>query len=262
MHEFEWTLKSLRKRIVLTSSIAGEGHIPTSFSILEILYSYYLSQKQAYGLLVQSPDHFILSKGHAAIGLYAVLEYFELIPSHWLEDFCKFDSPLGGHPDMKKVPFVEASTGSLGHGLPIGVGVSLGKKIQGKPGMTYVLVGDGELNEGSNWESLMVASHHKLSNLTVIVDWNGSTERALSLGNLSYKFKSFDVSVHEIDGHSVFDLCKYFESPSEFHSSGPRVLLAKTTKGKGVKLMESSPNEWHHKIPSAEELDQILQEIE
>lgn len=254
-------LKSLRRRIVCSSSIAKEGHIPTSFSILEILYSYYFVQDKVYGSVNKSSNQFILSKGHAAVGLYAVLEHFQLIPSDWLDEFCKFDSPLGGHPDAKKIPSVEASTGSLGHGLPIGVGISLGKKIQNKPGMTYVLVGDGELNEGSNWESVMVASHHRLSNLTVIVDWNGSSERALSLGSLEDKFTSFGLNVEEIDGHSVVELCKYFESNSSLNLIGPRVLLAKTIKGKGIKMMETSPNEWHHKVPSQEELEHLLQEL-
>lgn len=261
MQDLDAILKSLRRRIVWSSSISKEGHIPTSFSVLEILYSYYVVQEKVYGSVNKSSNQFILSKGHAAIGLYAVLEYFELIPNDWMNDLCAFDSPLGGHPDMKKVPFVEASTGSLGHGLPIGVGISLGKKIQGKPGITYVLVGDGELNEGSNWESLMVASHHQLSNLMVIVDWNGSSERALSLGSLNDKFRSFGVFVDEIDGHSIFELCKYFESNSDLSWKGPKVLLAKTIKGRGVRMMETSPNEWHHKVPSKDELNQILQEL-
>jgi transketolase len=228
---------------------------------LEILYSYYLTQSKRNSYNSQGPNNLILSKGHAAIGLFAVLEHFELIPKNWLDNFCKFDSPLGGHPDMMKVPHVEASTGSLGHGLPIAVGNSLGKRILGQVGMTYVLVGDGELNEGSNWESLMVSSHHKLSNLTVIIDCNKSTDRALSLGDLEDKLKAFGLSTYVVDGHSVDELCDYFESNLGSHFSKPKALIAKTIKGKGIERMENSPNEWHHKIPSREELEQLLKEL-
>jgi len=257
----EEILKRLRARVLYSSSFSGEGHIPTSFSILEIIYSYYAIQKKIYGSILKSPNQIILSKGHAAIGLYAILEHFELIPSNWLDDFSTFNSPLGGHPDMTKVPHVVASTGSLGHGLPIGVGIALGKRIQGNPGMTYVLVGDGELNEGSNWESLMVAAHHKLSNLTVIVDCNRSSDRAVLMESLEDKLLAFGLKTHKIDGHSLSELRKFFETGLETSSGIPVALLAATIKGKGVQRMERSPNEWHHKIPAKSEMEQLIKEI-
>jgi len=257
----EELLRTLRARILRICSVSREGHIPTSFSILEIIYSYYFTQRKIYGSIQKSPNQFILSKGHAAVGLYVTLEHFELIPGNWLEGFCSFNSLLGGHPDMSKIPQIVASTGSLGHGLPIGVGISLGKRIQENLGITYVLVGDGELNEGTNWESLMVAAHHKLANLTLIVDCNESSERALSLGNLRGKFESFGWRVVEIDGHSLDDLERFFNQVNSEPSSLPTALLAKTLKGKGIKRIENSP-EWHHKTPSQQELEEFILELQ
>ena len=254
-------LSSIRKRILSCAVKAREGHIPTSFSILEILFSFYNAQIQTYEAIERSPDRFILSKGHAAIGLYAVLEHFKLIPKDWLDNLCEFDSPLGGHPDQSKVPYVQASTGSLGHGLPIAVGMALGNRILGRSSKTYVLVGDGELNEGSNWESILVAAHHNLYELSAVVDCNESSERALKMGNLSNKFESFGWTVAEVDGHSIPDLQNYFMRDSAGGSQAPNVLLAKTIKGKGIERMENSP-EWHHKMPSERELEEMILELQ
>ena len=251
------TLKVIRKRILEVAFQAREGHIPSSFSILEILYSFYLRSSK----LLQQNDCFVMSKGHAALGLYATLEHFNLIPREWLDSMCKFNSQLGGHPDMRKIPTLEASTGSLGHGLPYGLGLALGKSIKGENGSVYVLIGDGELNEGSNWESLLVAKHRKVSNLSLIVDFNESSERALSLGNLREKFESFGWRVVEIDGHSLDDLESFFTQVNSKPSSLPTALLAKTVKGKGIKRIENSP-EWHHKTPSQQELEEFILELQ
>ena len=162
---------------------------------------------------------------------------------------------------MRKIPTLEASTGSLGHGLPYGLGLALGKSIKGENGSVYVLIGDGELNEGSNWESLLVAKHRKVSNLSLIVDFNESSERALSLGNLKEKFESFGWWVVEIDGHSLDDLERFFTQVNSKPSSLPTALLAKTVKGKGIKRIENSP-EWHHKTPSQQELEEFILELQ
>jgi transketolase len=251
------SLRVIRKRILQVAFQAREGHIPSSFSILEILYSFYLRGPK----LLQQSDCLVVSKGHAALGLYATLEHFNLIPKDWLDSMCKFNSQLGGHPDMRKIPTLEASTGSLGHGLPFGLGLALGKRIKGEKGTVHVLIGDGELNEGSNWESLLVAKHRKVSNLSLIVDCNESSERALSLGNLREKFESFGWRVTQIDGHSLDDLERFFNQVNSEPSSSPNVLLAKTVKGKGINRMENSP-EWHHKIPSQQELEEIILELQ
>lgn len=253
-------LNQIRRRILTSAFKANEGHIPTSFSILEILYYFYDFQIKKYGSVESSPDRLILSKGHAAIGLYSVLAHFKLIPNDWLDTFCTFDSPLGGHPDQRKIPHVHASTGSLGHGLPIAVGMALGEIILKRSSKIYVLVGDGELNEGSNWESILVAAHHGLHGLSLIVDVNDSSARALKMENLKGKFQSFGWTVSEIDGHSQKDIETYFTHDNTRTTKSPNVLLAKTIKGKGVRRMENS-HEWHHKVPSRHELEEMLLEL-
>ena len=169
--------------------------------------------------------------------------------------FCKFDSLLGGHPTLK-IPAVEASTGSLGHGMPIAVGMAMAKKIQKKDGTVFVLIGDGESNEGTIWESALIASQHKVDNLVCLLDHNKSTDRALKIDDVCEKFRSFGWSVLEIDGHNTDQLNTIHTT-----SDKPTFVLCNTIKGKGISMMEGNP-EWHHKIPSHEQVSAIMKDIE
>jgi transketolase len=252
-------IKQIREKILVISTRAKEGHIPSALSILDLLWCLYDS------ILKISPfdigrDFFIMSKGHASIGLYSVLAHKGFIEDGALESFAKFNSILGGHPDRNKVPFVEASTGSLGHGMPIAVGVALSKKTNNSGGGVYVLVGDGECNEGSVWESALLASEHQLNNLCCIVDHNHTTDRALSIDSIVDKFTAFGWEVVEIDGH---DHCQILNTLGHFtarDNAKPFCIVANTIKGKGIRSMENNP-EWHHKTPSAQELAIFLEEI-
>jgi transketolase len=201
-----------------------------------------------------------MSKGHASIGLYAVLAEKKLIEEKELQGFASFHSTLGGHPDRNKLAYVEASTGSLGHGMPIGVGVALSKKINTLPGNVYLLVGDGECNEGSIWESALLAAEHKLSNICCIVDHNHTTDRALKIDSIEEKFRAFGWETVLIAGHDHEAIQGAFAHFLMRQSNKPFCIIANTIKGWGVKMMENNP-EWHHKTPSEQELEQILQAI-
>jgi len=235
--------KKLIKRIIDISYKKKEGHIGSSLSILDILYV-------LYDKIIQNKHHFILSKGHASLGLYAVLEHFNLLDGD-LETFCDFDSNLGGHPS-NKIKNVVASTGSLGHGLPIGVGMAMGEKIKNSDKKTFVIIGDGESNEGTIWESALLASNHNLDNLVCILDYNHSNDRAVKLDNLKNKFESFNWDVIEINGHSIDEITKALS----YNSDKPLLILANTIKGKGIPFMENNP-EWHHKSPNEDEYNKI-----
>jgi len=195
-------------------------------------------------------DIFILSKGHGALGLYGVLADSGYFNVNELETFCKFESRLGGHPEWHTLPGIEFSTGSLGHGLAVAVGIAVAfsnKQQQGR--RVYVLVGDGELAEGSIWESALHAAKHKLDNLCLIIDFNkmqanGFLDEVLEINELQNKLTSFGFSVTEINGHSITEI----NSTLNFKPKGdkPLAIIAHTIKGKGIRIAENSP-EWHHK---------------
>lgn len=237
----------LIERILFLSHKSREGHIASSLSILDILIVLYNN-------ILNEDDKFILSKGHASLGLYAVLESVKKISD--LDSFCEFNSKYGGHPSIF-TPEIVCSTGSLGHGFPIAVGIAMAKKISKNSGNVYVIIGDGEANEGTIWESALVASNHNLDNLICLLDHNHSTDRALNMGNLIKKFKNFDWDVTEIDGHDNKQIIKSFRKKRK----RPLFILAKTIKGKGCKIMENNP-EWHHKSPDLETYKKLLEEIE
>jgi len=224
----------------------GGGHIPSALSILDIVWA-------LYDKVLQAEDRFILSKGHGCLALYAVLEKKGIISPG--QSYGKKDSILGGHPDRNKVPGVLASTGSLGHGLPMAVGMALAKKIKGESGRVYCLVGDGECNEGSIWESCLLAAHHKLDNLFVIADYNHSTDRAVNLELLTEKFSSFGFSAACVSGHSHLDIYNALD----YRPARPVAVVAVTVKGFGCARMALP--EWHHRHPNEAELAEILQEL-
>jgi transketolase len=209
-------------------------------------------------------DRFILSKGHCSAALYATLAEAGFIPHKLLNEFMKPLSSLNGHPDRNKVPGVEANTGPLGHGLPIAVGAAKAAKITGASWRTFVLTGDGELQEGSNWEAAMAASQFRLDNLTVIVDRNrlqqgDETERTVALEPLADRWRAFGWSVREIDGHDHAALIRTMRS-IPFETGRPNCVIAHTHKGRGVSFMEDRA-EWHHRVPTSEELSRALAEL-
>ncbi|MCG2691214.1 transketolase [Microgenomates group bacterium] len=241
-------INRLKKEIIRAAYQAQEGHVASAFSILDMLWVLYDR--------VLKKDYFILSKGHGCLGLYAVLAEKGFFPKSWLKDFGKYNSKLGGHPDWKQVPGVEASTGSLGHGLPMAVGMALGLKIKKKLKKVYCLIGDGEANEGSIWEAVMLGAQHRLDNLICLVDYNHSTDRALELGDLREKFSSFGWQVTKINGHNHQEIYQALKKQAD----KPLAIIAKTIKGYGVKEMENNPA-WHHRSPTKEEMERILTEL-
>lgn len=241
--------KNLIKKILKISYKKKEGHIGSSLSILDILYVLYKNK------IIKSKNKFILSKGHASLGLYVILEYFNLLECD-IYSFCDFNSKIGGHPH-NKLKNVEASTGSLGHGLPIAVGMAMANKINNDESNVYVLIGDGESNEGSVWEAALLAGHHKLKNLICIMDHNHSGDRALNIGDIIKKFQAFNWDCIEVDGHNENQLSVALN----YNGEKPLFILANTIKGHGLSSMENNP-EWHHKSPSIEEYDKFLLELE
>lgn len=250
-------LRALRRKMIEVASSAKEGHLPSSLSILDLLWVLYseILQIDPKNPTAHNRDRFILSKGHASLGLYAVLSEFGFFDVSELSTFGKFSSRLGGHPDTTKVPGAEASTGSLGHGFPMAVGAALAMKIQKNPAKVFCIVGDGECNEGSIWESALIASHHKLDNLTCIVDFNHSTDRALQLGDLVKKFESFGWKAISINGHDHEEIRNAFTQNEK-----PLAIIAETIKGYGCKSLENNPS-WHHRSPSSEEVEGLIKEL-
>lgn len=252
-------IKRMKRQIAQASQLANEGHVPSAYSVLDLLWVLY---NRVMKINPNCPDdlmmdRFVLSKGHASLALYAVLAEKGFFPSKNFDTFCKYDGNLGGHPDCTKIPGVEASTGSLGHGFPMAVGIALGSRIRQFRNRIFCLIGDGECNEGTVWESALLAAHHQLSNLCCIVDYNHSTDRALKLGDLAGKFKSFGWDVLTIPGHDHEEI---YCALSHRHESKPLVIIAETIKGYGVKRMENEPA-WHHRAPNDEELKSILEEL-
>ena len=251
----------MRRQIVLTAANAGTGHIPSALSILDILWVLY---DQVLRYDPKDPrsddrDRFILSKGHGALALYMVLVAKGFFPAAELERFDAYDGLLGGHADPSKVPGVEAPSGSLGHGLALGVGMALGMRIRNVNRRVYVLVGDGECNEGSIWESVLLAAHHRLDNLVCIVDHNHSGDRALVLGDLEAKFRAFGWIASTVNGHDQHQLYQAMKVPIG-GLYRPTAIIAETVKGYGCKQMENNPA-WHNRAPTRDELPAILKEL-
>ncbi len=254
--------KKLRIKIIKTILHAGEGHIPSSFSIVDIIDYLYLKvlKINKKNFKSENRNYFILSKGHGCVALYVVLEKIGIISNFDLINFCSSKGILGGHPDKTKIPGVEASTGSLGHGLPTAVGVALGLKIKKKSNKVFVLLGDGESQEGTIWEAANIAANLKLNNLCVVVDWNGSAAQLMPIDNLKNKWKAFGWNVHYLDdGHNYDKIKKTFKG-IKFNTKKPSVIIAKTIKGKGVSFMEGH-GKWHHRTPNEIELKEALRQL-
>ncbi len=254
-----FTANDIRKSVAKLAHKTGHGHIPSCFSVADILAVLYG------GVLRVDPkrpdwserDYFILSKGHAASAIFSTLALAGFFPMSQLEDtYGSYGSPFGCHPDRNKVPGIEASTGSLGHGMPFAVGVALGLKMSNKPNRVTTLIGDGEANEGSIWEAAMVAEQHKLSNLVCIMDLNNSQIRCLPVTHAVEKWKSFGWNTIEVDGHSESDLKKAFAASMQ--ATLPTAIVANTVKGKGARMLETDFFAWHHRKPNEAEYAEIV----
>jgi transketolase len=231
--------------------VDGRGHIGPALSLFEILRVLYddVLRYDASNPRKAERDRCILSKGHGCIALYALLADKGFFPMEELDRFCRTDSILGGHPEYGKVPGVEASTGALGHGLPIGVGQALAARMQKRDSRVFVIVGDGETNEGSVWEAAMCAGKHKLSNLTVIIDYNkiqsaGFVRDIQNMEPMADKWRAFNFAVAEVDGHDVTALREAFKC-LPLDKDKPSALICHTVKGKGIPFAENDPK-WHH----------------
>jgi|TARA_B110000046_G_scaffold179078_1_gene207805 transketolase len=242
----------LRSLVVDCLFGGGRGHMGSAMSLIEILrvlydkFLKYNSKKPR----DKSRDRLILSKGHGCLALYALLADKKFFNKKHLKSSSKFNSILGGHPEFGKVPGVEASTGALGHGPAIGVGMAIAAKLNKQKYKTFAIVGDGEINEGSFWESSMIASKHKLNNFHVIIDYNkiqsyGKTKEVLDLEPLQKKLETFGYNVSEVNGHNVKQLTRYFQKIKN-NKNKPTALICHTIKGKGFPFAENNPY-WHHK---------------
>lgn len=251
----------------LEMCLAGGGHLASSFSCAEILVSLYCGDMLRFN--PKNPkwderDRFVLSKGHAAPALYALLADAGFFPHEELNSYCKSKSLLGSHPD-RIIPGVEASTGSLGHGLAIAAGMAQAAKMDDKDYMTVVLLGDGECSEGAVWESALFAHQHRLNNLIGIVDRNllcttDFTEGCIGLDSLADKWKAFGWRTLEINGHSFEEILGAFRDCRNNDNQQPLMIIAHTVKGKGVSFMENDPI-WHTKIPSGEQIELARKEL-
>lgn len=260
----DWA-RRMRRSIISMIAAAGQGHIGGDLSATDILTTLFVA---VLNVRPDDPywpnrDRIVVSKGHGSASLYSALAFSGFFPADRLGEYMGPLSPLNGHPNRNKVPGVETNTGALGHGLPVGVGVAIGAKLSGHSLRVFVLTGDGELQEGSNWEALMSGAHHSLDNLALIVDRNGlqqgaRTEDTSSLDPLDAKFASFGWEVRVVDGHDYGELLASLE-PST--SGSPVAVIANTIKGKGVSFIEDRV-EWHHRVPSPEQAQAALLELQ
>jgi len=253
----------IRKLVLNGLEGGGRGHLGPALSVIEILRSLYDH------ILVHDPsnsklmtrDRFILSKGHGVLALYAVLALKGYFPADEIATFCNFDSRLPGHPEKGVLPGIEFSTGSLGHGLSVAVGMAVSSRIKNENWRTFVLIGDGEMAEGSIWEAALHASKHQLGLLTVIMDYNkmqasGAIDQVLPIEPILKKWESFGFEVSEVNGHDVIAITANLSTPST-PVGKPRFLLAHTVKGKGLSVAENS-SKWHHKAKiSLEEVNML-----
>ena len=266
-HEVAQKAKEIRKKILKMNCGSGQGHTGADLSETDILASIYFRLLR---FSAKDPDHpdrdrFILSKGHGVGGLYCTLAQAGLLDAALLNTYLQYDSKLPGHPVRQKTPYVEVNTGALGHGLAIGVGLALAAKKSCRNYRVFVLTGDGELQEGSNWEAAAAAARFQLDNLIWIVDRNrlqlaDFTRNIIPIEPLDKKMTAFGLAAHHTNGNDPSAVIATIESlPCE--NGIPKAVIAATTKGKGVSFIENQPS-WHHRIPTADELPAALKELE
>jgi transketolase len=260
--------KFVRLETVRLTRIAGAGHYTGTFSAAELFSALYYAQLR---YRPDDPDwadrdRFVLSKGHAAIGLYPVLADVGFFAPSLLDNYTRLDSSFGDHPDMRKIAGVDFSSGSLGHGLSVAVGMTLGGRVQGGSFRVYCMMGDGELDEGQVWEAAMSAGQFQLGSLVGIIDRNhlsidGDTESIMRLEPLEARFESFGWKVHRIDGHDLDAILDVFNQLDDDPVSPPQLVIADTVKGRGVQRMEGDKN-WHVGNLVGEDYDDVVAEIE
>lgn len=260
--------KDIRRNIFKMALKANGGHLGAAFSIVEILTALYFG-----GVLKYDPeqptweerDRFVLSKGHAGITLYAVLAKAGFFKEDVLYTFCQEGTLLGGHPRMEDIPGVEASTGALGHGFAFAAGIAFAGKLDSKDYRVFTVIGDGECQEGTIWETALFAAHQKLGNFTAILDYNklqamDRLDSIIDMEPMAGKWINFGWDVSEINGHDIEQLITALVKKRSFDSR-PRLIIAHTIKGKGVSFMENKPL-WHYRLPNQEELKIALAELE
>jgi transketolase len=258
--------KEIRRTVLSMIVDAHASHIASSYSVVELLVYLYndilrINPKKYND---ENRDRFILSKGWGISALYAVLASKGFFSKDLLSTYCKDGSKLIGISTRNNIPGIEATTGSMGHGLPLGVGMALAAKIKKKNYRVFVVISDGECDEGSTWEAILQAQKYKLDNLTVIVDYNkwqsfGSVKEVLNLEPFAEKWRAFNWTVKEIDGHDFQQIAKVF-AKLPFQKGRPSVIIAHTIKGKGVSIFEGR-NEWHYRTPSGPELEIARKEL-
>ncbi len=264
--ELKEIAQNIRIDIIRSIHAAGSGHPGGSLSAADIVTALYFREMNidSKNPKMLTRDKFILSKGHAAPVQYAALAEKGFFPKEELLTLRKMGSKLQGHPDMKKVPGIEMSTGSLGQGFSVSVGMALANIMDNNEGRIYVLLGDGEIQEGIVWEAAMSAAHYGLDNLTAFLDWNGlqidgKNEDVMTVSPVDEKFRSFGWNVLYIDGHNFDEIVEALNKARNTEGK-PTVIIAKTIKGKGVSFMEDNPG-WHGKAPSDEEAKKAVEEL-
>ena len=256
----------MRRRAFKMVHDAQLGHPGGDFSAIDIIATLYFGVMQYDPTRpdLESRDRFIMSKGHATGALYTALCAAGYYPEDWLATYMQPNSKLNGHPNRNYLPGVETNTGPLGHGMPVALGIAIAAQISGQTHRTFVLTGDGELQEGSNWEAAMTAGHRKLKNLTLIVDRNRlqqgmGTEDTNGLDPLDEKFEAFGWDTVMIDGHDIGALLDILAAP-RIGKDRPLCVIANTIKGKGVSFMENKAS-WHHGVPNAQQYETALEEL-
>jgi transketolase len=260
--------KLVRRETVRLTRIAGAGHYTGTFSAAELFAALYYAQLRYRPGQPDWPDRdrFVLSKGHAAIGLYPVLADVGFFDPALLDNYTRLHSRFGDHPDMRKIPGIDFSSGSLGHGLSTTLGMTLAARVQGRPYRSYVILGDGELCEGQVWEAAMAAGHYRAGSLVAIVDRNqlsidGPTESIMGVEPLDEKFRAFRWQVQRIDGHDFDAILDAFAGLATDPHGPPQMIIADTVKGRGVQRMELDTN-WHVGNLVGADYDDVLAEIE
>lgn len=264
--DLEVTSKKMKRRILEIAGRKG-GHFGGAFSCIDIILFLYKFVMNIDTSNPKSPfrDRFIFSKGHSVLALYAVLEDLKLLRDNELENYLNFDSRLAGHAEHFHIPWIEMSTGSLGHGANSGCGMALAAKLKDSDWNVYVLMGDGELNEGSNWEALLFAAQHGLSNFILLIDNNGmesldKTSEILGIEPLEAKLKAFGFAVHSCNGHDFSDIANAFNKISNHPDDKPKALVFNTNKGNGVSFMRDNPM-WHYRELKEDEKVLALKEL-
>ncbi len=259
--------KEIRKDIIEEIYNAKSGHPGGALSIADILAVMYFNQMNIdpKNPKMEDRDKLVLSKGHASAAIYAALAERGFFEKEELVKFRKLGSMLQGHPDMKKIPGIDMSSGSLGQGLSVACGMALSSKLKKQDSRVYVILGDGEIEEGQVWEAAMTASHYKLDNLCAIVDYNnlqidGKITEVMNSNPIDKKFESFGFKVFNVDGHDIKALIDVFEEAKSVKEK-PVAIIAKTIKGKGISFMENKA-EWHGKAPNEEQYNEAMKELQ